>query len=120
LSERARPPDDIAPVDFFSSWIVAAVNGDHDRRARLADTNAVIELELTGEDGGFFTVRIEEGLVSGAPGDGEHADLRVCVDVDTWRALNRGDVSAPEVLLRRRVKLSGSFLLGMKLHLILG
>jgi putative sterol carrier protein len=117
---RSQPPDDIAPVDFFTSWILEAVNEDAERRARLADTNATIEFELTGDGGGFFTVRITEGWVSGESGAAERADLRVCVDVITWRALNRGELSAPEALLRRRVRLSGSFLLGLKLHLILG
>ena len=120
MSGRARPPEDIAPVDFFTRWIISAVNGDEERRARLGDTDAVIEFELTGEGGGLFTVKIAEGKVAGAVGRAERADLHVDVDVDTWRALNRGDLSAPEALLRRRVKLSGSFLLGLKLHVILG
>ena len=129
MSGRARPPEDIAPVDFFTRWIISAVNGDEERRARLGDTDAVIEFELTGEGGGLFTVKIAEGKVAGAVGRAQRADQRrlqaldrngVVVDVDTWRALNRGDLSAPEALLRRRVKLSGSFLLGLKLHVILG
>ena len=40
--------------------------------------------------------------------------------VDTWRALNRGELSAPEALLRRKVHLAGDMLLALKLHLILG
>jgi putative sterol carrier protein len=120
VSDRARPPDDIEPHEFFTRWVVEAVNQDEDRRMRLGETDAVIVFELTGDGGGWFTVSIAGGTVSGAVGAPEHADLRVAVDVQTWRALNRGEVSAPEALLRRRVKLSGSFLLGLKLHLILG
>jgi putative sterol carrier protein len=120
LTERARPPDDIAPDEFFTRWIVNAVNTDEERRSRLGETNAVIEFDLTGEQGGRFTVHIADGKVAGQAGPSERADLRVSVDVATWRALNRGDMSAPEALLRRRLKMSGSFLLGLKLHLILG
>jgi len=40
--------------------------------------------------------------------------------VQTWRALNRGEISAPEALLRRRLKISGNLVLALKLHLILG
>ncbi len=120
MTERARPPDDIAPDEFFTRWIVNAVNTDEERRSRLGDTNAVIEFDLTGEQGGRFTVQIADGKVAGRAGPSEHADLRVSVDVATWRALNRGDMSAPEALLRRRLKMTGSFLLGLKLHLILG
>jgi len=120
VSERAHPPDDIAPEEFFTRWIVNAVNTDEHRRSRLGDTRAVIEFELTGEQGGHFTVHIADGQVAGEVGPSERADLRVCVDITTWRALNRGDLSAPEALLRRRLKMAGSFLLGLKLHLILG
>jgi putative sterol carrier protein len=120
MSERARPPEDIAPGEFFTRWIVNAVNTDEDRRNRLGDTKAVIEFELTGEQGGYFTVHIADGKVAGQVGPSERADLRVSVDIATWRALNRGDISAPEALLRRRVRTTGSFLLGLKLHLILG
>ncbi|CAG0962394.1 hypothetical protein MYXO_00830 [Myxococcaceae bacterium] len=118
--ERARPPDDIAPHDFFTRWIAEAVSGDDRRRARLGDTEASIEFELAGEGGGVFCVSISGGRVYGTAGSAAQPDLRVQTDVETWRALNRGELSAPEALLRRRVKLAGNLLLGLKLHLILG
>ena len=66
------------------------------------------------------TVQIEDGVVRGTEGPVENPDLRVVIDFDTWRQLNRGEISAPEALLKRKVKLHGDFLLGLKLHLILG
>jgi putative sterol carrier protein len=120
MSERAVPPDDIPPVEFFTRWVPQAVARDEDRRRRLATTRAVVEFELVGEGGGFFTLQIDEGRVEGAAGAAPEPDLRVRVDVPTWRDLNRGDLSAPEALLRRRVQIHGSFLLALKLHLILG
>ena len=41
-------------------------------------------------------------------------------DVETWRELNRGALSAPEAVIRRRLKLRGDLLLAIKLHFILG
>jgi putative sterol carrier protein len=58
--------------------------------------------------------------VRGEEGDHDHADLRVRVDVGTWRDLNAGRIGAPQALLRRRIHLEGDFLLGLRLHLILG
>jgi putative sterol carrier protein len=55
--------------------------------------------------------------VEGPP---ERSDLHVRLDVGTWRELNRGSLSAPEAMLRRRVKLRGDLLLAIKLHFILG
>lgn len=120
MSQRAKPPDDIAPEDFFLRWVPEAVAGDAQRRTRLGETRATIVFDLEGEGGGVFGVAIDAGVVEGFVGDREPVELRVRVDVATWRALNRGDISAPEALLRRRVHVHGSFLLALKLHLILG
>lgn len=118
--ERARPPADISPREFFTSWIGSAVAGDPDRRRRLGDTDATIVFDLTGPDGGTFAVRIEGQEVRGREGDVDGADLRVRVDVETWRDLNAGRIGAPQALLKRRLKLEGDFLLGLRLHVILG
>ena len=121
--DRARPPNDITPAGFFTEWVPQAVAADAERRRRLGDTDATIEfiVESDGEDaGGVFALRVRDGAVEGRAGRPLRPDLRVRVDIATWRALNRGEIGAPEALLRRRVHLEGDFLLGLKLHLILG
>jgi len=118
--ERAHPPDDIPPEAFFTEWVPAAVSADPERRRRLGETKAVVQFELTGAGGGLYGVRIDAGQVTGYAGEDPKPDLRVRVDVATWRELNRGTLSAPEALLRRRVHIHGSFVLALKLHLILG
>jgi putative sterol carrier protein len=121
VQERARPPEDISPQEFFTRWVPATVDRDAERRARLRDTHASLLFLL--DDAGRelpFTVEIADGRVSGHAGRPEHANLEVHVDVDTWRALNRGEISAPEALLRRRLRISGNLVLALKLHLILG
>ncbi len=118
--ERTAPPEDISPLDFFTRWVPQAVAGDPERRRKLGATQATIVFELKGEGGGSYCLRIDAGSVEGFLGGAEAPDLVVNVDVPTWRALNRGELSAPEALLRRKVKLQGDFVLGLKLHLILG
>lgn len=120
MSERARPPDDITPEEFFVRWVPAAVAADPARRDRLGARPVEIEFALEGEGGGTFGVHLADGAVAGSVGPLATADLRVRTDVTTWRALNRGELSAPEAFLRRRVQLKGNLLLAVKLHLILG
>lgn len=120
MSDRLVPPDDITPAEFFTRWVPEAVSRDPARRARLGATPHALEFTLEGEGGGVFGVHIEEGGVRGSVGPLEHADLRVRLDVATWRELNRGDLSAPVAFLKRRVHLDGSLLLAVKLHVILG
>jgi putative sterol carrier protein len=120
MSDRAMPPHDISPCEFFTRWVPEAVAADAHRRTRLGGSRAVIHFHLEGEEGGHFAVHLAAGEVRGSEGHPERADLRVRLDVGTWRALNRGDLSAPEAMLRRRVRLEGDLLLAIKLHFILG
>lgn len=118
--ERSRPPADILPERFFLEWVPAEVARDPARQAKLDGVDAIVEFALAGTDGGSFTVRIDGGRVIGSVGAVGNPDLRVELTVETWRSLNSGEISAPEALLKRHLKFTGSFLLGLKLHLILG
>lgn len=122
MAERAVPPEDITPHDFFTRWVPATVAGDDDRRRRLGDTQASLVFVLDEGEGEStcYTLDVVDGVVAGRAGRAPEPDLEIHVDVPTWRALNRGEISAPEALLRRRVRISGNLLLALKLHLILG
>ena len=122
MAARSHPPDDISPHDFFTEWVPRRVDEDADRRTRLGDTAAslVFVLTETVETRSEFTIHIAEGRVRGEPGRVNEPDLQVEVDLETWRALNRGEISAPEALLQRRLHYRGSLVLALKLHLILG
>lgn len=120
MSSRAAPPEDISPETFFVHWVPMAVASDPARRDRLGASAHELEFTLEGDGGGVFGLHIAEGTVRGSVGALDHADLRIRLDVPTWRALNRGELSAPEAFLRRRVHLHGNLLLAVKLHVILG
>lgn len=122
MRDRALPPDDISPHAFFTRWVPASVEADDSRRARLGDTEARLLFELfdAATHEREFTLYICEGRVRGEPGGTEAPDLAIRVDVETWRALNRGDLSAPEALLRRRIQIRGDLVLALKLQVILG
>ena len=120
MGERAVPPDDITPEAFFTRWVPEAIASDPERRARLGGGPIALEFELEGEGGGLFALQIADSAVHGSTGASPDANLHIRLDVDTWRALNRGEISAPEAFLRRRVHLSGNLLLAVKLHVILG
>jgi putative sterol carrier protein len=118
VSSRAVPPDDISPLEFFTRWVPDAVAEDAARRKKLGRREACIVFEL---DGAAYTLQLaSDGHIRGRAGDEPDSDLRVRVDEETWRMLNRGDLSAPRALLERRIHLEGDLLLGLRLHLILG
>ena len=116
---RPVPPENISAVEFFTRWVPEVVASDAERRAKLAKTDETIVFTFT-ESHQSFTVKIDHGIVRGEAGDADDPDLRVELDHETWRGLNRGGLSAPEALLRRRVRIRGDFVLALKLHLLVG
>ena len=50
---------------------------------------------------GAYTVYIQGGAVRGEAGRVDDPDLEIQIGVETWRKLNRGEISAPEAALRR-------------------
>ena len=128
MVERAVPPPDIEPLEFFTRWVPRSVRGDPERQRSLGNTRATLVFELTGTGGGIFTLHLDAGQVRGSAGDiGEaqegrrrDADLRIRLDLETWKCLNTGALSATEAFLRRRVTLEGDLALAVKLHLLLG
>ena len=120
MPARPVPPPEIEPHEFFTRWLPEVVAADPERRARLAATTATLQFDLVGEGGGSFVLRVEAGVVTGDRGPGEGVDLRLELDLVTWRALNDGTLTAPEALLHRRLRVQGNFALALKLHLIVG
>ena len=120
MRPRATPPDDISPHDFFTRWLAESVARDRARRARLGDTLVTLCFVLRGEVGGVFTVIVGDGAVHGEPGEKGKPDLRVQLDVETWRALNRGELTAPRAMIQRRLTLKGDLRFALKLYAILG
>ena len=120
MPDRPLPPREIEPLEFFTRWLPEVVAGDPDRRLRLGDTAATLQFDLVGDGGGSFLLHVAAGTVRGEPGPADRVDLRLELDVATWRALNEGSLSAPEAFLRRRLRVEGSFVLALKLQLIIG
>ncbi|MEN8161747.1 MAG: hypothetical protein ABFS41_16885, partial [Myxococcota bacterium] len=87
MAERPVPPSEIDPLEFFSRWLPAVVAADPVRRERLGTTIATLQFDLMGDGGGSYLLHVDAGYVRGGPGPGEAVDLRLELDVATWRAL---------------------------------
>jgi len=118
--DRAVPPDDISPLEFFCRWVPEMVARDTRRQQRLGNTEARIVFAFDEPEHGAYTVHVESGEVRGEVGRVDSPNLEIQIGIETWRSLNRGDISAPEAALRRRLKFTGDAVLALKLHLILG
>ena len=120
MSERARPPADIAPGDFFRSWAPDAVRTDPERRKKLENLRARIQFDLAGEGGGFYWLAIADGEVSGGEGPLTEPDLTLHTDLETWRKLNAGEIKAPTAVMKGKLRFQGSMYLALRIHFIIG
>jgi putative sterol carrier protein len=118
VSERARPPDDIAPIDFFRDWAPAAVHGDPARMEKIIGMRARIQFELDGA--GPYWLEIADGSVRGDSGRVTEPDLVLSTDLDTWRALNAGAIKAPMAVMKGKLRFTGSMYLALRIHFIIG
>ena len=120
MSERARPPGDIAPADFFRTWAPDAVRSDPERRKKLETLRARIQFDLAGEGGGLYWLAIADGDVQGGVGRLEAPDLVLSTDLATWRDLNAGEVKAPTAVMKGKLRFQGSMYLALRIHFIIG
>ncbi|HKC51086.1 MAG TPA: SCP2 sterol-binding domain-containing protein [Myxococcota bacterium] len=120
MSERARPPADIAPAEFFRCWAPDAVRTDPERRKKLENLRARIQFDLAGEGGGLYWLEIGDGEVSGGEGPLAAPDLVLSTDVETWRKLNAGEVKAPTAVMKGKLRFQGSMYLALRIHFIIG
>lgn len=118
--ERILPPHDITPEAFFTEWVPQAIERDPERRARLGSDAFALQFEIEGDGGGVFCLEVDGGRARGRSGAHEAPNLCVSVDLEIWRQLNRGEMSAPMAFLYRRVRLRGDLRLAVRLHVILG
>ena len=120
MSERARPPQDIAPAEFFRRWAPDAVRTDPERRKRLENLRARIQFDLAGDGGGLYWLEIGDGNVRGGDGAVPEPDLVLSTDVDTWRKLNAGEIKAPTAVMKGKLRFQGSMYLALRIHFIIG
>lgn len=120
MSDRARPPADIVPAEFFRRWTPEAVNGDPERRSKIEGLSARIQFELAGDGGGSYWLSLANGEVSGDVGRLDAPDLILSTDIDTWRQLNAGEIKAPMAVMKGKLRFHGSMYLALKIHFIVG
>ena len=118
MSERARPPADIEPIDFFRDWAPRAVLTDPERKEKIAGLSARIQFELAGS--GDYWLEIGDGQVRGDAGRVREPDLVLHTDLDTWRKLNAGEIKAPMAVMKGKLRFTGSMYLALKIHFIIG
>ena len=70
------------------------------REERARGVHLCFEVRLTGEGGGVWTIRIDDGRCTVQAGFAEHADVRYTADARAWCAVALGRLDAREAVRR--------------------
>jgi hypothetical protein len=98
-----RESDAVTPELLFDSMPMAF------RRDRADGVRALYRVDLSGDGGGTWWVRVAEGKCEVLREDpGERPDVRIRSDAETWVGLAKGTRSRTGAVLRRRLKVGGS------------
>ena len=79
--------------------------------------NAVVQYNLSGEGGGNWVAKIEDGqLVSVSEGSAEKPTLTVIMDAQNFVKMNNGEIDGRKAFLTRKLKVKGNIALAQKMQ----
>jgi putative sterol carrier protein len=81
---------------------------------KAANVNATIQLELTGEGGGDWVIKIANGAITVNEGRSEPPNLTLTMAANDYVALSRGEANPMNLFMVGKVKLQGDMTLAMK------
>jgi putative sterol carrier protein len=120
MAARPKPPADITPDDFYLKWLPEQATANPAESAKLKGFNAVIQVVLSGEGGGEYYMKIEDGKFSTFKGKAEAPKLTMTQSLTDWRAVNAGTLNPQMAFMSGKLKISGDMSLAMKLGSIMG
>jgi putative sterol carrier protein len=87
---------------------------------RVAGLTAKYRFEVTGENGGVWTIDVVDGAASLVRDDPGRADVTVGISSADYLALHGGRLNGFRALMTGRIRVHGSGLLAARLRAILG
>lgn len=83
---------------------------------KAADTEAVIQYHLTGDQGSDWIVRIADGACTVEEGTAEDPKLTLTADAEDYIKVITGELNAMNAFAEGKLKLKGDLSLAMKLQ----
>jgi len=87
---------------------------------KLKGIDAIILFDLKGDDGGQWTVNIDDGQVSIEDGAPDSPDVTVRAASEDLKALIRGDLNPMAAFMRGKLKVTGDMSIAMQLQKLFG
>jgi putative sterol carrier protein len=100
----------VTPTELFTSL------PERFRSERAGDLDATYAFELTGDDGGSWTVRVADGALTVEDGLASNADVTVTASASNWMAIVEGRMDPQLAYLTKKLRVSGNLQLALRLR----
>ena len=77
---------------------------------------AVIQMDLSGDDGGAWTLLVKDGTLSVTSGTHADADMTMSMLASDWLDIANGEANAMALFMQGKIRVSGDMGLAMKMQ----
>ncbi len=84
--------------------------------AKADGLNAVIQFNLSGDNGGLYWLRIADGKCEAGEGQAENPKMTLKAAADDWYAVSTGKTNAMQAFMSGKLKIEGDMGIAMKLQ----
>ncbi|MBZ0283292.1 MAG: SCP2 sterol-binding domain-containing protein [Anaerolineae bacterium] len=78
--------------------------------------NAVIQFNLSGDNGGLYWLSIADGVCVSGQGQAENPKMTLKANADDWYAVSAGQLNAMQAFMSGKIKIEGDMGMAMKLQ----
>jgi putative sterol carrier protein len=86
------------------------------RPDKAQGVDAVIQFDLSGDNGGQFWVKVANGEVSAGEGQGDNPKITIRSSMDTWLDVANGKTNVVNAFMMGKLKVQGDMGLGIKMQ----
>lgn len=83
---------------------------------QASDMEAVIQMDLSGREGGQWTLHIKDGTLSIISGAHTEADMTMCMQASDWLDVANGQANSMALFMQGKIRVSGDMGLAMKMQ----
>ncbi len=88
--------------------------------AKIGNTDAIFQFELTGDDAGTFHAKVADGKAEIFEEANDNPNVTIVMDTEDFKKLMSGELNGTSAFMSGKLKVKGDMSLAMKLQALIG